>query len=605
MQEALREKALALPMKPGVYMMYDADGQVIYVGKAKLLKNRVCSYFRGSHNAKTEAMISKIADFQVIIADSEWEALVLENSLIKHHSPKYNILLKDDKGYPFIRLDIKSEYPRFSVVGKRKDDDALYFGPYGGRGLTFSAIDALCKTLKLPTCSKKFPRDIGKERACLNHHMGFCDAYCRSEALKESYQCAIKKAVMILQGKTKELLSELRGEMETAAENLRFEEAAEKRDMINALTKLETQQHVWSKGSSDTDAVGFYRGAAKSCFVVLHYIQGKLLGKDMELLPDTVGDDADTISQILRQYYIAAGTVPKTVLLPIEAEDIEELEKFFSELSGHAVSVQTPKRGYKREYSAAAQRNAKEEVERATSAEERESKTARWLMDSLHLPKPPVRIEAFDISNTGNEEIVASMTVFERGRPKKGAYRKFKIKTTNGADDYGSMREAVGRRFRRYAEGDEKFAPLPDLLLIDGGAAHARAAAEAMEQAGFSVPIFGMVKDDRHRTRALKSPDGHEIGLSSFPAAFAFVGNIQEETHRFAIEFHRSRRGKTVSSSGLDSISGVGEKRKTELLRHFKSIRAISEASVEELSMVVPKNIAEAVYKHFHEKSGE
>ena len=605
MSDALREKALALPMKPGVYLMYDASGKVIYVGKAKLLKNRVSSYFRGSHNAKTEAMISKIADFQVIIAGSEWEALVLENSLIKHHAPKYNILLKDDKGYPFIRLDIKSEYPRFSVVGKRQDDGAMYFGPYGGRGLTFAAIDALCKTLRLPTCSRRFPRDIGKGRPCLNRHLGVCDAYCLETTPPENYRVAMNKAIMILQGKTKELVNGLREEMETAAENLRFEEAAEKRDMINAITTLEAQQHVWSKGTSDTDAVGFYRGSAKSCFVVLHYIQGKLLGKDMEMIPDTLEDDSGAVSQLVRQYYLRQGAVPKTVLLPVETDDREELEKFFFEVSGHTVSVQIPKRGYKHEFCAAARLNAKEEAERATTAEERISKTAQWLMDALRLEKLPVRIEAFDISNTGNEEIVASMTVFERGKPKKSDYKKFVIQTTNGADDYGSMREVVGRRFRRYVEGDEKFSPLPDLLFIDGGAAHARAAIEAMEAEGCRVPVFGMVKDDRHRTRALAAPDGGEIGLSAFPAIFAFVGNIQEETHRFAIEFHRSRRAKSVRKSKLDGIPGVGDRRKADLLKYFKSVRAISEAGVDQLHLVVPKNTAEAIFEHFHNKNGE
>ena len=606
MLDTLREKALALPLKPGVYIMRDSGGNVIYVGKAKMLKNRVSSYFHGAHNAKTEAMISKIADFSVIIADSEFEALVLENSLIKHHAPKYNILLKDDKGYPFIRLDLKSRYPRFTVASRRENDGAEYFGPFGGRGTTFAAIDAICKALKLPTCSKKFPRDIGKERPCLNHHMGMCDGYCQPEMTEERYREAIDKAVLILKGKGHELTDRLRREMTEAAENLRFEEAAEKRNMINAITTLETRQHVLMKGSGDIDAIGFFSGQAKSCFAVLHYVQGQLLGKDMELLDDTVWDESETVSQLVRQYYSARESAPEKILLPMETEDMEEVARFLGEISGHNVTVQCPKRGIKRDFSEAAQRNAREETERHTTAEEKVTKTAQWLMDALNLPSPPARIESFDISNTGASDIVASMVVFFRGKPLKRDYRKFKIKSTDGPDDYASMREAVGRRFKRYVDGDEKFASLPDLLLIDGGSVHAGIAKEAMEAAGVtSVPVFGMVKDDRHRTRALVSPDGQEISISVFPAVFSFIGTIQEETHRFAIEFHHSSHMRSSRRSQLDDIPGVGEKRRNALLKSFRSIKAISEASMEELIKVVPKNTAEAIFKHFHAGNGE
>ena len=311
--EALREKALALPLKPGVYIMYDAQGTVIYVGKAKALKNRVSSYFHGAHNLKTETMISKIADFSVIIASSEFEALVLENSLIKHHSPKYNILLKDDKGYPFVRLDLKSEYPRFSIASKRERDGAEYFGPYGSRGTTKAAIDSLCKCLKLPTCSRKFPRDIGRERPCLNYHMGACDGYCRKEAAAAEYKSAIDKAVMILRGRGRELVEQLKADMTAAAEELRFEEAARLRDMVNSITALETRQHVLMKGSSDTDAVGFFTGDVKSCFAVLHYVQGQLLGKDSELIEDPLGvqESGESISLLVRQFYSGRQDLPR------------------------------------------------------------------------------------------------------------------------------------------------------------------------------------------------------------------------------------------------------------------------------------------------------
>ena len=605
MLDTLREKALALPLKPGVYIMYDESGKVIYVGKAKALKNRVSSYFHGAHNLKTETMISKIADFSVIIASSEFEALVLENSLIKHHSPKYNILLKDDKGYPFIRLDTKSDYPRFSLASKREKDGAEYFGPYGSRGTTKAAIDSLCKCFRLPTCSRKFPRDIGRERPCLNYHMGACDGYCRGIPSQEVYKDAVDKAVMILRGKGRQLVESLTEQMSAAAEELRFEEAARLRDMVSSITALETRQHVLLKGSSDTDAVGLYSGDVKSCFAVLHYVQGQLLGKDSELLDDPLGSAEDGLSVLVRQFYGEREDIPKTILLQEDTGDIEELSKFLSQIAGHTVNVQVPSRGVNREFVQAAVENAREETKRLTSAEERVTKTSQWLMDALGLESPPVRIESFDISNTGQDDIVASMVVFERGRPLKKAYKKFKMKTIEGTDDYGSMREAVGRRFARYVSGDQNFAPLPDLLLIDGGAAHATAAKEAMEAQGVSLPVFGMVKDDRHRTRALITSEGQEIGLSAFPAAFSFVGRIQEETHRFAIEFHRSLRSKRVKASRLDGIPGVGEKRKEELLKFFKSVKAIEGASLEELSKVVPKNVARAVYDSFHSESGE
>ena len=598
--DELREKAAALPLKPGCYIMRSADGTVIYVGKAKALKNRVSSYFHGSHNLKTEAMISNIDDFEVIIAKSEFEALVLENSLIKHHKPKYNILLKDDKGYPFIRLDIKSPYPRFSIASRRARDGAEYFGPFGSRGNTKAALEMLLKALKLPTCSRRFPRDLGRERPCLNHHMGVCDAWCRGVLTEDEYKARVDEAVMVLKGRGRELTAELTERMNAAAEELKFEEAARLRDTVKALELLETRQTVLNKGASDTDAVGYFEGEAKSAFAVLHYVQGQLLAKDCELLEDPLGDFKESVSLLVRQYYMDAELIPARVLLPMETEDLEELQQFLAEKAGHAVTVAVPQRGMYREFIAAAMENAREETERNTTATERVSKTARWLMDALGLAAPPRRVESFDISNTGTDDVVASMVVFVDGKPKKSEYKKFKMRTIDGQDDYGSMREAVGRRFARYVSGDAGFAELPDMLLIDGGDRHAEVAKKALEENGVNVPVFGMVKDDRHRTRALVTPEGREIGIQANPAAFAFIGNIQEETHRFAIEYHRSLRSKRVKKSRLDGLEGVGEKRKAELLRHFKSVKAIGEASLEELAAVIPKNAAKAVYDEFH-----
>jgi len=600
MTEALREKALRLPMKPGVYIMMDENREVIYVGKAKKLRNRVSSYFRGSHDFKTTAMVSKVTDFDVIIANSEFEALLLENSLIKRHMPYYNILLKDGKGYPFVRLSLAEQYPVFSIVSKAENDGAKYLGPFGGRNLTREIIRAVCKTFKLPTCSRKFPRDIGKDRPCLNHHMGSCDAYCRGVPGAEEYRRTIAEAEMVLDGKTAELCARLEREMLEAAEDLKFEIAAEKRDKLKAIQKLGTKQRVVSGRSADSDVVGFVRGETKSCFVVLHYIGGSLLDKDFELLENPMEDDGEAVSALVRQYYTLRGVYPKNIYLPCETEDNSLLERLFTEQAGSNVYVTTPQKGEKKRLVETANLNAAEEINRVVSREEKVLKTLQWLQDSLGLEKYPERIEAYDISNTGASDIVASMTVFERLKPIKREYRKFKIKGIDTPDDYYSMYETVSRRFERYLAGDEKFDTLPDIMLIDGGSAHAERARKALSEKGISIPVFGMVKDERHKTRALVTPEGEEIGISANPAVFSFIGRIQEETHRFAITYHRELRSKPLRGSELDKIAGVGEKRKAQLLKHFKSIKAIRAATLEELNKVVPRNTAASVYNYYH-----
>ena len=604
MIETLREKANKLPLKPGVYIMHDKTGQVIYVGKAKQLKNRVSSYFRGAHDAKTSAMVAKVADFEVIIADSEFEALILENSLIKHHMPHYNILLKDDKGYPFIRLDTSSEYPTFSIVSKPADDGARYFGPYGGRSVTRDAINAVSKALGLPTCGKKFPRDIGKARPCLNYHMNACNGYCRPEASAEEYRKAIDEAVLVLEGRTSEIVSGLMAEMEDDAENLRFELAAEKRDRIRALQALGSKQNVVAGSAADTDAAGLYRRDPKCCFVMLHYIGGSLLSKDVEIFDTPVGEDEEILSAALRVYYEKRGAFPKEILLPEEPADAEELQELFSQTAGRKVALHTPRRGEKRKLTEAAQRNATEELERIMTREERTLFALKWLQETLSLPSVPERIEAYDISNTGSSDMVASMTVFTGGRPLKRDYRRFRIKTLEKQDDCRSMAEVISRRMERLREGDEKFSGRPDLILIDGGEGQLRAAIAAMEEAGTVVPAFGMVKDDRHRTRALVAPDGSEVGIAANQTVFSFIGRIQEETHRFAIEYHRSLHGKRGVASALDGIAGVGEKRRNALLKAFGSLKAIKNATEDELAKTVPANVAAALYAAFHGDDG-
>ena len=604
MLDTLSEKANNLPLLPGVYIMLDEHGEVIYVGKAKKLKNRVTSYFHGEHLPKVAAMVEKVRDFNVIVAGSEFEALVLENSLIKRHKPKYNILLKDDKGYPFVRVDVKSEYPRMSLINRSAKDGARYFGPFGGRGQTYGIIETISRALLLPTCAKKFPRDIGKERPCLNYQMGNCAGWCRGVPDAEEYRRRMAQAMLILEGKSAELTRELTEKMEQAAEELRFEQAAELRDRLRAVESLANRQRVISTAFADTDAIGFCRGA-KSCFTVLHFVNGDLVGKDTEMMDEPLEDDGEAVAGLVLQYYTAhRGGWPKSVLLPCEIDGKEALEELLSETSGRRIYIETPKRGERMRLIESAALNAREEIQRRTTAAQRTNKTLEWLQKALGLAEFPRRIEAFDVSNLGDTGIVAAMTVHVDGRPFKRAYKKFRIKDMPVRDDYASMRQAVYRRFKHYVDGDESFSPLPELLLIDGGENHAKVAVDALRELKLNVPVFGMVKDDRHRTRALISPDGHEIGINSNQAVFALVGNIQEETHRFAIEYQRALRNEGYVSA-LDRIDGVGPKRRANLIKYFKTVKAIRAASVSQLNLVVPKNTAQAVYDYFHNENGE
>ncbi len=594
----LREKANKLPLKPGVYLMLDKSSEVIYVGKAKALKNRVTSYFRGDHLPKVAAMVDHVADFNVIVVQSEFEALVLENSLIKQHKPKYNILLKDDKGYPFVRLDREAEYPTFKLVNQTARDGASYFGPFGGRSATHEILDTIAKTLRLPTCSRVFPRDIGKARPCLNYHMGTCAGYCLKDASSEEYRQGIDQAVLILEGRTAELTKDLEQRMEQAAEELRFEYAAELRDRLKAVQALQNHQRVIATAYADTDAVGFARGA-KCCFTVLHFSNGNLSAKDFSLLEEPLEPDAEALAALVQQYYENRGVWPRQILLPCELEGQEAIQELLTQKAEHKVSLEVPQRGERRRLMESAVMNAKEEILRATTVQQRGRKTLEWLQRALELPAFPERIEAFDISNLGDTGIVAGMTVFQNGRPLKKDYRRFRMKETETQNDYASMHEAVTRRFQHYLDGDEKFAPLPDLLLIDGGEEHATVALEVLNDMALNVPVFGMVKDDRHRTRALITPDGREIGIQANQAVFALIGTIQEETHRYSIEYQRKLRRDSLTSE-LDKIPGVGAKRRDELLKSFKSVKAVKAASIEELTEVVGKALAQKIYDYYH-----
>ena len=602
-RDELKAKANDLPLAPGVYLMMDKTGKVIYVGKAKKLKNRVSQYFQdsASHTLKTRQMVSQIDHFDTIFVASEFEALVLENSLIKRHMPRYNILLKDDKGYPFVRLS-RETYPRFSLVNKLANDGARYFGPFGGRFETRQALDAVCTALRLPTCSRKFPRDIGAERPCLNFHMGRCDGFCRKEMSAEEYNRRIGQAVQLLAGKSKQLLREMTAEMEAEAEELRFEQAAQIRDRINAISALSKKQTVIAGLCADTDIWGIYRGAGKCCYAILHMENGNLAGRETALFSAPMEEsEEEMLSALTAQYYLPRAILPHEILLPIDTGDCENLSEVLTKRAGHKVWVHVPQRGEKAELRTMAQRNAAEEAERATTSEERVAHTLELLGKMLDLPAPPKRMESFDISNTGKSDIVASMVVYSGTRPLKSAYRRFRIKELNGhPDDYASMQEVLHRRLQRAADGDEKFLPLPDVFLIDGGETHARAALTVAREFGVMVPIFGMVKDDRHRTRALVTPEGREIGIVGNPAVFSLIGQIQEETHRFAITYHHESHTKSTMKSALDDIPGVGAKRREALRKHFGTIKAIKEADIEALAAVVPRPAAEAVWRHFH-----
>ncbi len=606
-RDELREKANDLPLVPGVYLMMDKTGKVIYVGKAKKLKNRVSQYFQSGagHNAKTRAMVAQVDHFDTIFVSTEFEALILENSLIKRHMPRYNILLKDDKGYPFVRLDSKSSYPRFTLVNRAADDGARYFGPFGGRYETRQAIDAVCSALRLPTCSRRFPRDIGKDRPCLNHHIGRCDGFCREDGPgPEEYRRRIQQAERLFSGKFHQLTAELQQEMEEAAAALAFEKAASLRDRIRALSVLGKQQQVIAGVCADTDVWGLFPGEVRCGCAVLHIQDGDLLGREVKVFPAAAEEDAASIlASVLSQYYLDRGVLPAEILLPLPLEEQDTFAALLTEQAGHRVTVRVPQRGERHDLLRMAERNAREEVERITSDAERTDKTLELLGQLAGLPRPPRRLEAYDISNTGSADMVASMVVFHDGKPRKRDYRRFQIKTLEHPDDYAAMQEVLTRRFRRFLDGDEKFDTAPDLLLIDGGMTHARAAETALASLGLSLPILGMVKDDRHRTRALMTAEGQELGIQQSPPLFALIGQIQEEVHRFAITYHREKHRRSAFSSQLDHIPGVGDARKKALMRHFKTVRAIAAASLEELQLAIPPAAAQSVYNHFHKET--
>ena len=597
--DQLKDKALSLPYAPGVYIMRDRTDKVIYVGKAKKLKNRVSQYFQdtASHTPKTRIMVSHIDHFDVIVAASEFEALVLECSLIKRYLPKYNILLKDDKGYPYLRLDMREIYPRITLVSKLSDDGAEYFGPFGGRSVTHDVMEALRLTLKLPGCHLQFPRDVGKGRPCLNYHMNQCAGWCQEGKSCTEYRQTMLQARELLRGNYKTVADEIQEQMLSAAENLEFELAASLRDRLQAVENLGQKQLVTAGTLADTDVIGYGETETKACFAVLHFSGGNLLDKEYDIFkkPD---DRAEAVSSLMKQFYLSRGLVPKRVLLPFQLEDADLFSQLLDQQLGRQPKLLVPQRGDNLRLVELACKNAQEEAERVTGKDERVSATLE-LLGKMLMMEPPMRIESFDISNISGTDIVASMVVFQAGKPRKSDYKRFKLEGLDNQDDYASMDQVLKRRFTHYKQGDKGFEEAPDLLLIDGGVTHAKTAVNALRELELIFPVFGMVKDDRHRTRALVTPEGQEIRIDNNQAVFSLIGNIQEETHRFAITYHRQLRSKRLRYSELDSIPGIGPKRKQELLRQFKSIQAIRQATLPELERLLPKDAAASVYAHF------
>lgn len=599
----LRAKAMALPATPGVYIMHDQAGKIIYIGKAKALKNRVSQYFGSpkNHPEKVRRMVSQVEDFEYILTDSEFEALVLECSLIKQHTPKYNILLKDDKGYHYIKVTPRP-WRRISEAKQKLEDGAEYIGPYTSSWAVKQSVDEARKVFRLPTCSRRFPQEIGKGRPCLNFFIKQCCAPCRGKISEKEYEESVGQALDFLRGGSAASLRELTRRMNEAADNLEFETAARIRDRINAIKKLGDHQKVVAARVREQDIVALAQGVEKSCFEVFRFQGGRLCDREDFLMGDT-GDPENARTEFLQQYY-SMREVPPQVTLDGQLESADTLVQWLSEKAGRKVKINIPQKGEQAQLVQMCRNNAAEKLAQTTGRTGREASALDELARLLGLSQPPGYIESYDISNLAGSENVAGMVVFENGRPLKSAYRKFKIKGFEGQDDYASMREVISRRLAEYEqckESGEGFGRLPDLILLDGGKGHVAAVRPVLEQFGFSIPLFGMVKDDKHRTRAITG-DGGEIAINSNRQAFTLVSTIQDEVHRFAIGYHRQSRKKNTISSSLLSIPGVGATRAKALLKYFQTIRRIGEATVEELESAPSMNrpTAERVYAYFH-----
>lgn len=607
MQE-LRKKAMALPLLPGVYIMHDKSGEIIYIGKAKALKNRVSQYFgsQNNHAEKVRRMVDNVDDFEYIITDSEFEALILECSLIKQHTPKYNILLKDDKGYSYIRVS-SGDWGRITYVLQKKDDGAQYIGPYKSSYYVKSAVEEANKIFMLPTCNRRFPQDFRKGRPCLNYHIKQCMAPCTGRVKLKDYKESLSQALDFLKGGSSNSIKQLTAQMEEAAENLEFERAARIRDKINAVKKMGEKQKVVANKVLDEDVIASFTDDGKICFQVFRFEGGRLFDRESFIFDS--GDSESEYEEFLLSYYTIRNDVPKNIALDKDFDGIDAIAQWLSEKRGNKVNVTVPQRGEQAQLVSMCRSNAAEALAQKKGATVREFGVLEELKETLGLNKLPEYIESYDISNLAGTENVAGMIVYKNGKPLKSAYKKFKIKGFEGQDDYASMAEVISRRFDEYYKAEDKtegFGKLPDLILLDGGKGQVAAVKQVLERMNISVPLFGMVKDDKHRTRAVTG-DGGEIAISSKRALFTFLSKMQDEVHRFAIGYHHARRSKNTFKSSLTNIDGVGEVRAKSLLKYFRTIDNISKADLAELENApkMTKDSALAVYRYFHSEDGQ
>ena len=605
--DTLRNKANSIPESPGVYIMKDAEGRIIYVGKSKKLKNRVTSYFSSTHTSyKTAKMVSLVRDFDYILCKTEMEALTLENVLIKKHSPKYNIKLKDAKSYPYIKITA-DEYPRLFVTRERQSDKARYFGPYQSVSSAYTALETIKKIFGLPTCKRVFPRDIGKERPCIYKDMGRCVAPCANGISREGYRELVKNAAFVLEGHIKGTITELEAAMTAAAEELDFERAAELRDRIAALGKLCEKQKVVADARINRDIFALYTSDTMGVLASLSVRDGALIGTREFLLSAEAPTSPEDMLSLILSYYEGGITVPREVLIDFEAdaEDMEVLACCLSDIAGKKVSVHHPERGDGRALCDMAYENARELERQYKLTSERENKSLARLAVLLGLDYAPGRIEAYDISNIGDESIVASMVVCEGGKMKRSDYRTFKINTTDGRDDYASMREAIRRRISHIGDFSPSLGERPDLILLDGGAGHVAAIKPLLAELGADIPVYGMVKDDFHKTRAITDGE-REIAIATEMNVYTFIYGIQEEAHRFAYLNSQSGKLKTLTRSSLENIPGIGKK-KAKLLLAAMTLSDLKLASEDQLSAIrgISKKDAAEIYAYFRKLNNE
>ncbi len=616
----IEEELKKLPACPGVYIMHDDQDAIIYVGKAISLKNRVRQYFQKSRNLgiKKEQMVEQIARFEYIITDSELEALVLESNLIKEHRPKYNTMLKDDKNYPFIKVTVGEDFPRIMMARKMKKDKSRYFGPYTSSTAVKDVIELTRKLYHLRSCNRSLPRDIGKERPCLYYHIKQCNAPCQGYISQEDYKRQVEGLLDFLNGNHKEILKELEEKMFQASEKLDFEEAAQYRDLIQSVEKIGERQKITDQHKEDKDIIAAAMEGEDAVTQVFFMRDGKLIGRDHFYMKTAPGDDTKgVLSSFLKQFYAGTPFIPKEIMLQEEVEDMELVGQWLEKKKGQKVRITVPKKGTKEKLVELAYQNAQmvlqRDKERIKREEGRTIGAVKEIAALLGLPEVN-RIEAFDISNISGFQSVGSMVVYEKGKPKKSDYRKFKIKWVKGANDYASMEEVLTRRFvhglgeqeERRAENLEdaygSFTKFPDLLMMDGGKGQVNIALDVLEKLDLHIPVCGMVKDDRHRTRGLYY-NNEEIPIDKDSEGFKLITRIQDEAHRFAIEYHRSLRSKGQVHSMLEDIPGVGPARRKALMKHFKGLEGIREASVDELSAIDSMNekAAREVYVFFHQ----